>query len=171
MEGIPQVERVVRDYADKNPQKLRQIGMNHDMAQAKGINPEEMEKKIAETEVKVEDVPPSLTADAKSQPDVEKTEESGTEKEKGTPQDLDSDSETEKEVQDDKSLKPTAPSATVKVSEPRSEISNKSEGTEPAHYPHKGGFGKHWMTPLLSCTDMPRHRSICSVWAGRSRKW
>ena len=32
----PLVEDVVREYAQKNPQKLRQIGVNHDVANAKG---------------------------------------------------------------------------------------------------------------------------------------
>jgi hypothetical protein len=40
----PLVEDVVREYAEKNPQKLRQIGVNHDIANAKGLTLEELPK-------------------------------------------------------------------------------------------------------------------------------
>src|ERR1700761_770392 len=38
----PAVEDVVKRYADQNPQKLRQLGVNHDIANAKGLGPEDM---------------------------------------------------------------------------------------------------------------------------------
>jgi hypothetical protein len=46
----PEVQDVVRKLADRNPQKLRQIGMNYDIANAKGvieISEEEKKKKEA----------------------------------------------------------------------------------------------------------------------------
>lgn len=46
----PEVHDVVRKLADRNPQKLRQIGMNYDIANAKGvveISDEEKEKKAS----------------------------------------------------------------------------------------------------------------------------
>jgi hypothetical protein len=38
----PLVEDVVREYAGRNPQKLRQIGLHHDLANAKGLTLEEL---------------------------------------------------------------------------------------------------------------------------------
>ncbi|KAK7965280.1 hypothetical protein PG988_010284 [Apiospora saccharicola] len=49
---------VVREYAEKNPQKLRQVGMSYDLAHAKGGVPDEdelMEKKRAELKKKKEE--------------------------------------------------------------------------------------------------------------------
>ncbi|KAI1074465.1 calpain family cysteine protease [Whalleya microplaca] len=49
--GSKPVEDIVKEYADKNPQKLRQIGMNFDQAHAKGGVTDEdelLEKKRAE---------------------------------------------------------------------------------------------------------------------------
>lgn len=39
----PLVEEVVKKYADCNPDKLRQIGKNHDIANAKGLEPQDIE--------------------------------------------------------------------------------------------------------------------------------
>ena len=39
----PLVEEVVKKYADCNPDKLRQIGKNHDIANAKGLGPQDIE--------------------------------------------------------------------------------------------------------------------------------
>jgi hypothetical protein len=52
------VEDVVKEYAEKNPQKLRQIGMNYDLAHAKGGVLDEddiFEKKKAEDKKKAEE--------------------------------------------------------------------------------------------------------------------
>lgn len=49
---------IVREYAEKNPQKLRQVGMSYDLAHAKGGVPDEdelLEKKKAELRKKKED--------------------------------------------------------------------------------------------------------------------
>ncbi|KAK7952553.1 uncharacterized protein PG986_008281 [Apiospora aurea] len=49
---------VVREYAEKNPQKLRQVGMSYDLAHAKGGVPDEdeiLERKKAELRKKKED--------------------------------------------------------------------------------------------------------------------
>ncbi|KAK8090182.1 hypothetical protein PG997_005143 [Apiospora hydei] len=49
---------VVREYAEKNPQKLRQVGMSYDLAHAKGGVPDEdeiLEKKKAELRKRKED--------------------------------------------------------------------------------------------------------------------
>lgn len=39
----PLVQDVVKQYADVNPQKLRQIGVNHDIAHAKGLDAQDIE--------------------------------------------------------------------------------------------------------------------------------
>jgi hypothetical protein len=53
----PHIEDVVKEYAEKNPQKLRQIGLNHDIANSKAITTEEVEKvekKVKEENEKAE---------------------------------------------------------------------------------------------------------------------
>ncbi|KAF6833625.1 calpain family cysteine protease [Colletotrichum musicola] len=52
------VEDVVKQYAERNPQKLRQVGLQYDIAHAKGGVPDEddrLEKKKAEAKKKKED--------------------------------------------------------------------------------------------------------------------
>jgi hypothetical protein len=51
--GAPSVEEVVVKVAERNPQKLRQIGLNYDIANAKGISePTEEQKKKQEQKKK-----------------------------------------------------------------------------------------------------------------------
>lgn len=51
----PEVQDVVKEWAEKNPQKLRQIGMNYDIASAKGVvELTEEEKKAKEAKEKAE---------------------------------------------------------------------------------------------------------------------
>ena len=51
----PEVQDVVKELAEKNPQKLRQIGMNYDIANAKGVvELTEEEKKAKEAKEKAE---------------------------------------------------------------------------------------------------------------------
>jgi len=40
----PRIEDVVKEYAERNPQKLRQIGLNHDIANGKAVNLRDLEK-------------------------------------------------------------------------------------------------------------------------------
>lgn len=50
-----EVQDVVKEWAEKNPQKLRQIGMNYDIANAKGVvELMEEEKKVKEAKKKAE---------------------------------------------------------------------------------------------------------------------
>jgi hypothetical protein len=54
----PSIEDIVKKYADKKPQKLRQIGINHDIANAKGLEKkdmEEMEEMQKEAEAEAEE--------------------------------------------------------------------------------------------------------------------
>ncbi|KAK8041945.1 calpain-13 [Apiospora rasikravindrae] len=56
--GAKPPQDVVREYAEKNPQKLRQVGMSYDLAHAKGGVPDEdeiLERKKAELRRKKED--------------------------------------------------------------------------------------------------------------------
>lgn len=51
----PEVHDIVKEWAEKNPQKLRQIGMNYDIANAKGVvELTEEEKKAKEAKEKAE---------------------------------------------------------------------------------------------------------------------
>ncbi|KXJ89257.1 hypothetical protein Micbo1qcDRAFT_165318 [Microdochium bolleyi] len=49
-DGSKPVEQVVKEYADQNPQKLRQIGMQYDLAHARGGVPDEDELLISKKE-------------------------------------------------------------------------------------------------------------------------
>jgi hypothetical protein len=51
----PSVQDVVRSVADKNPQKLRQIGLNYDVANAKGVIDISTDEKEAEEKKKKEE--------------------------------------------------------------------------------------------------------------------
>ncbi|KAH8591345.1 hypothetical protein B0O99DRAFT_632494 [Bisporella sp. PMI_857] len=56
--GASPVEQIVKEYADKNPQKLRQVGMQYDLAHSKGGVQDEddlVEKKRAEEKKKREE--------------------------------------------------------------------------------------------------------------------
>jgi hypothetical protein len=78
----PFVEDVVKKYADTNSQKLRQIGMNHDIANAKGLEPEDVKaldemQKEAEVEAEKADEKPKKK---KRKSDVKKEKEVTKEK-------------------------------------------------------------------------------------------
>ncbi|KAF2669359.1 cysteine proteinase [Microthyrium microscopicum] len=103
-DDVPRVENVVKKYAEANPQKLRQIGINHDIANAKGLTAEEVQaakdaneeevKEVEKDNEKAEKAAKTEEVEAKDAKDDAKPEE----KEKATEE---TDSDTEKESSDD----------------------------------------------------------------------
>ena len=78
----PTVEGTVKKYVERSPQKLRQIGLNYDIAHAKGYRAD------AAVEASDENC-------ERKQPGVEKSAESGAEGEYGEPEDEEGDWNTE----------------------------------------------------------------------------
>ncbi|OCL07335.1 hypothetical protein AOQ84DRAFT_295289, partial [Glonium stellatum] len=79
----PEVQDVVREWAGRNPQKLRQVGMNYDVANAKGAEAEtktkKHKKKATSTAPKSSGAadypsPPEVGADQDGAPSVEEAD-------------------------------------------------------------------------------------------------
>ncbi|THC95425.1 hypothetical protein EYZ11_005112 [Aspergillus tanneri] len=61
------VEHVVKDLAEENPQKLKQVGMNYDLANAKGVSSEEYPKKNKRDQIEDKAVKDQKENDTKKQ--------------------------------------------------------------------------------------------------------
>ena len=73
--GVKPVEEVVEEYAEKNPQKLRQVGMQYDLAHSKGGIADEdslLQKKKSEEEKKKQEKKRKRKAKAKKEKVMEK---------------------------------------------------------------------------------------------------
>ncbi|PCD44902.1 hypothetical protein AU210_000352 [Fusarium oxysporum f. sp. radicis-cucumerinum] len=96
---LPTVQKMVKMGADSNPQKLRQIGLQYDLAHAKGgieEDEEEPSKKEDDTAAKLDKAPPGFWPEDSSKSDLQVSTLSETPTEpKGDPSSVDTSQETE----------------------------------------------------------------------------
>ncbi|KAK2682412.1 hypothetical protein RAB80_000358 [Fusarium oxysporum f. sp. vasinfectum] len=96
---LPTVQKMVKMGADSNPQKLRQIGLQYDLAHAKGgieEDEEEPSKKEDDTGAKPDKAPPGFWPEDSSKSDLQVSTLSETPTEpKGDPSSVDTSQETE----------------------------------------------------------------------------